>query len=86
MWLQLYPYQDLGTLTGTQLKKSIAALWEDVVSTSEDSVKVQTKAEDEGKNSLVSRIVSTFDRLDVAFVHQLTPENSTWVMRRPGTY
>ena len=80
MWLQLYPYQDLGTLTGTQLKKSIAALWEDVVSTSEDSVKVQTKAEEEGKNSLVSRIVSTFDRLDVAFVHQLTPEKSTWVM------
>lgn len=80
MWLQLYPYQDLGRLTGAQLKKSIAALWEDVVSTSEDSVKVQTKAEDESKGNIVSRIVSSFDTLDVAFVHQLSPAKSTWVM------
>ena len=80
MWLQLYPYQELGRLTSAQLKKSIAALWEDVVSTSEDAVKVQTKAEDESKSSLVSRIVSSFERLDVAFVHQLTPAKSTWVM------
>ena len=80
MWLQLYPYQDLGSLTSAQLKKSIADLWEDVVSASEDSVKVQTKAEDETKSSIVSRIVSSFDRLNVAFVHQLTPAKSTWVM------
>ena len=80
MWLKLYPYQDLGNLTGAQLKKSIADLWEDVVSTSEDAVKVQTKAEDETKGGIVSRIVSSFDRLNVAFVHQLTPAKSTWVM------
>jgi len=80
MWLQLYPYQDLGALTASQLKKSIADLWEDVVSTTEDSVKVQTKAEDETKGSIVSRLIPSMDRLNVAFVHQLTPENSTWVM------
>ena len=80
MWLKLYPYQDLGSLSSAQLKKSIADLWKDMISTNEDAVKVQTKAEDEGKNSLVSRIVSTFDRLDVAFVHQLTPAKSTWTM------
>ena len=80
MWLQLYPYQDLGSLTSAQLKKSIADLWEDVVSANEDAVKVQTKAEDETKGSIVSRIVSSFDRLNVAFVHQLTPAKSTWVM------
>jgi len=79
LWLQLYPYQDLGALSSAQLRKSIAGLWEDMVATSEDAVKVQTKAEDAGKGSLVSRIVSTFDRLDVAFVHQLTPDKSTWV-------
>ena len=80
LWLELYPYAELGRLTGAQLKRSIADLWEDVVSASEDAVKVQTKAEDESKSSLVSRLVSTFDRLDVAFVHQLSPEKSTWVM------
>ena len=80
MWLKLYPYQDLGTLTAAQLKKSIADLWEDVVSTSEDAVKVQTKAEDETRSSIVSRIVSSLERLNVAFVHQMTPVKSTWVM------
>ncbi len=80
LWLAVYPYQDLGRLTSAQLRKSIAAVWEDVVSTSEDAVKVQTKAEDEGKSSLVSWIVSTLDQLEVAFVHQMTPAKSTWVM------
>ena len=80
MWLKLYPYQDLGSLSTAQLKKSIAGLWEDMVSASEDAVKVQTKAEDETKSSLVSRLVSNWDQLNVAFVHQLTPAKSTWVM------
>ena len=82
LWLKLYPFQDLGRLTASQLRKSVAALWEDMVATSkkEDSVKVQTKAEDESKGSLVSRIVSSLDTLDVAFVHQLTPAKSAWVL------
>ena len=80
VWLQLYPYQDLGKLTTTQLKKSIADIWEDIIASREDSVKVQTKAEDETKGSIVSRLVSNWDQLHVAFVHQLTPEKSTWVM------
>ena len=80
LWLDLYPYSELGSLTDAQLKKSIADLWEDVVSTAEDAVKVQTKAEDETKGSIVSRIVSGFEKLNVAFVHQLSPEKSTWVM------
>ena len=80
MWLKLYPYQDLGSLTGTQLKKSIAALWEDVIATSEDSVKVQTKAEDETKGGIVSWLVPGKDHLNVAIVHQMTPAKSTWVM------
>ena len=50
------------------------------MSTSEDAVKVQTKAEDETKGSLVSRLVSGFDKLNVAFVHQMSPETSTWVL------
>ena len=82
VWLELYPFQDLGRLSTVELKKSVAALWEDMVSTTkkEDSVKVQTKAEDEGKSSFVSRIVSSLDILDVAFVHQLTPAKSAWVL------
>ena len=82
LWLEFYPFQDLGRMTNAQIRKSIAAMWEDIVSTSqkEEAVKVQTKAEDEGKGSLVSRIVSVLDQLDVAFVHQLTPAKSAWVL------
>ena len=82
LWLKLYPFQDLGRLTGAQLKKSLIAIRDDIVASAkkEDSVKVQTKAEDEGKSSLVSRIVSVLDTLDVAFVHQLEASQSAWVM------
>ena len=82
LWLDIYPFLDLGRLTATQLKKTVAELWEDMVATSnkEDSVKVQTKAQDEGKGSIVSRIVSSLDTLDVAFVHQLNPAQSAWIL------
>ena len=80
LWLELYSYQDLGTLTAPELKKRMSALWGDVVSTSlEESVKVQTKAEEE-VGSLVSRIISQLDQTEIAFVHQLSPDSSAWVL------
>ena len=82
LWLKLYPFQAIGQITATQLKKSIYALWEDVVASAkkEEAVKVQTKAEDQGKSSLVSWIVSVLDTLNVAFVHQMESSRSAWVM------
>ncbi|MBQ3193627.1 MAG: BMP family ABC transporter substrate-binding protein [Oscillospiraceae bacterium] len=82
LWLKLYPFQDLGRLTGAQLRKSLIALRDDVIASArkEEAVKVQTKAEDESKGSIVSRIVSVLDQLDVAFVHQLEASKSAWVM------
>ena len=80
LWLELYPYENLGKLSTAELKKSVSALWEDMVASSkEDSVKVQTKAEDETKTNLVSRLVSSLDNLSVAFIHQLNPSESAWV-------
>ena len=82
LWLKLYPFQDLGRLTGAQLRKSLAALKEDVIASAqkEKAVQVKTKTEDESKGNLVSRIVSVLDTLDVAFVHQLEASKSAWVM------
>ena len=82
LWLKLYPFQDLGRLTTAELKKSINALRDDIIASArkEAAVKVQTKAEDAGKGSLVSRIVSSLEILDVAFVHQLEASKSLWVM------
>ena len=81
LWLELYPYEDLGKLSAAELKKSVAALWDDVISTTkEDAVKVQTKAEDDSKTNLVTRLVSGMDTLSVAFIHQLNPAQSAWVL------
>ena len=79
LWLEVYPYQDLGKLPTSELKKRMNGLWGDMVSSSkEDGLTVQTKAEEE-VGSLMSRVISAFDQLNVAFVHQMTNATSTWV-------
>lgn len=81
LWLEIYPYQDLGKMTAPMLEKSVAALWADMVTgAKEDAVKVETKAEDATKGSLIDRLITGFDQLHVAFVHQLEPGESAWVM------
>lgn len=81
VWLELFPFSDLGRMSTIELRKSVTSLWEDMVSTTkEDSVKVQTKAEDESKANFVSRLFSGMDHLDVAFVHQLSPGKSAWCL------
>lgn len=81
LWLKLYPFQDLKQLSATQLKKSLIALRDDVIANSrkEEAVKVQTKAQDDGPSSLMSRLHSVLDQLDVAFIYPLEPEKSIWV-------
>lgn len=81
VWLQLYPYSDLGTLSAAELKKTLSALWTDVITGSTDSVTVQTKPQEGAKGNILTRLISTTpDHLNVAFVHQLDPAASTWVL------
>jgi len=78
LWLELYPYEDLGRLTAAELKRSLAGLWKNVVSVTEESVKVETKAAEAPAPSLLTRMTLP-DHLHVAFVHQMSPATSTWV-------
>lgn len=80
VWLQVYPFRDLGKLSAGELKKALGGLWENVVAMSrEKPVDVQTVPKKEEK-SFLSRLISTTpDHLNVAFVHQLDPEISTWI-------
>ena len=78
LWLELYPYEDLGRLTATELKKSLAGLWKDVVSSTKESVKVETKAQEAPAPSILTRMTLP-DHLHVAFVHQMAPGTSPWV-------
>ena len=81
LWLKLYPYEDLGRLTTAELRKTLAPMWDDVVSTTQNAVKVQTKTENVVKPTLLNKIISTgFEKLRVAFVHQLDTSTSTWAM------
>ena len=80
LWLQVYPYRDLGELTAAELKKTLEALAADVfTATRAEPVQVQTTAEDAPKAGLLTRII-TPDHVNVAFVHQLTSSSSAWVL------
>ena len=79
LWLKLFPYSDLSSLSAAELKKTLASIWDDVVTTSQNAVKVQTKTEDTPKPSLLTKIMSTgFSALNIAFIHQLNPSTSAW--------
>jgi basic membrane lipoprotein Med (substrate-binding protein (PBP1-ABC) superfamily) len=80
LWLQVHPYKDLGNLSGVELKKSLSALWPDVVaSTQQSQLKTETAPVTETKPGIISRIMSP-DHVNVAFVHQLDPKSSAWVL------
>ncbi len=79
LWLGLYPYEDLGRMTAAELRKSLTVLWKDVVSATKDTVKVETRAEEAPKAGILQRITGP-DHLHVAFIHQLSPASSPWVL------
>ncbi len=82
LWLQVHPYEDLGALSSAQLKKSLEDLWPDVVTSSQPTqVQVDTEPVPETKQGLLSRIISLApERIQVAFVHQLDIQTSTWAL------
>lgn len=81
-WLQVYPFRDLGRLSGAELKKTVAALWEELVTLSQpEPVEVRTEpVSTEGKPNVITRFVTgTPEHVYVAFVHPLDEKSSTWV-------
>lgn len=79
LWLKVYPFRDLGTKTADEIRQALSALWNDVVSISQEMpVQVETEA-DTGKGSLLNKILPTApSHLQVAFIYQLHPLVSTW--------
>ncbi len=77
LWLKVYPFRDLGSKTADEIKQALAALWDNVVSVSQEMpVQVETEADTEGRESLLNLLLPT--TLHVAFVYQLDPGISTW--------
>ncbi len=82
LWLEVYSFQELGSMTADGLKRSITPLWEDMVSTSrkEEAVQVKTTTEEPESRSFLGRLLSSMEHIDVAFVHQMDSASSAWVM------
>ena len=76
MWLKVHPYRDLGRMTGTELKKSLQALWPDVMA---GGAQVRTQPITEGRPSFLNRLTAA-EKTRVAFVHQLSSAESAWVL------
>ena len=82
LWLHVYPFRDLGTMSAAELKKSLAALWEDVEALAlPEPVDVRTEPVSvEGRPNVITRIMTgTPNRVNVAFIYPADAERSTWV-------
>lgn len=80
LWLKVYPFRDLGNNSAEEIKQALAALWEDVISISQEtSVQIETDADIHSRGGLRNMLLPiTPSHLNVAFVYQLDPEVSTW--------
>ena len=81
VWLQVYPFHDLGALTTAELKKTLAGMEENFLAIFQsEPVAVHTEPVSTEKAGILSRIISGApDHLNVAFVHPLDPQISTWI-------
>ena len=80
LWLRVYPFSDLGTLSAAELRKSMSALWENMVSLAqEDPVQVQTEPTPEKTNLFTKLIPLGMDHVHVAFIHPRDLSTSPWV-------
>ena len=82
LWLQVYSFRDLSRLSDAELRKTIAALWEELITLAQDQpVDVRTEsASIEGKLNVITRLVTGApEHVHVAFVHPLDEASSTWV-------
>ncbi len=82
MWLQFYPFRDLGQLSARELKNTLDILLDDMVTISRpDGPLLRTDPTDTTEHSgLLNWLMpGTADHLNIAFVNALDPTVSTWI-------
>lgn len=80
VWLGVYSFASIGDLSMADLAKSLQTVWQDIKALgSAEPISVDTGAADDGKfrNKRVFSMLPSY--LNVAFIHELNPENSNWV-------
>ena len=79
LWLEVYPFSQLGKFTATELKKTLSELWTDVIAMADQvPIQLETEPKDDAKVSLLNRILSP-STVRVAFIHQRDAAGSKWV-------
>jgi len=80
-WLKVYSFADLKTMSAPELIKALEAIWADIkIIGQSNAIDVATESALPEKSTKNIRSFGVLDPcLDVAFIHELTPENSNWV-------
>ena len=82
VFLRIYPFSTIKQSSTDQLTKMLQKLWPDVrVLQQEDPIAVSTASEtEEGGRHFWDKIMTSVfpTHLSVAFIHELSPENSNW--------
>ena len=79
VWLKVYPFSQLKEMTAAELGKSVQAVWPDVMALSREEV-ITVDTGTVGSGGIVRRLRSILPTsLNAAFIHELSPEQSTWV-------
>ena len=80
VWLGVYPFGSICEMSMADLTKSLQTVWQDIKALgSAEPIAVDTGTADDGKfrNKRVFSMRPSY--LNVAFIHELNPENSNWV-------
>lgn len=77
IWLHVYSYRQLLTLSPAELKKTLSAIWDDIIAAAQkERVSLKTLPSDE-KSGLIARITAP-TAVKVAFIHQKNVDTSPW--------
>lgn len=90
VWLRVYEFEQLWSMSSAELIKSVAAVWPDIklfaankpISVSTETEEQKTEAEPKAAPAnIFGRLLHAMfpDHLNVAFVNQYSPETSSWV-------
>ena len=79
-YMEVYGFQALRSMTGTEMKKSVSQVWEEITLQQEpDPIDVKLAPEAEKPEGLLSRVLPRSEKvMDVAFVHDKDPALSGW--------
>ena len=80
VWLGVYSFEEARDMSMTDLTKSLQTVWEDIKALDNaEPISVDTGTADDGKfrNKRVFSMLPSY--LNVAFIHELHPENSNWI-------